>query len=287
MLFRLLTVLAFVLPILSIVPAQAQEEQEDRVVAVVNGNEINLSEVLAAVSSLAPQYQQMPIEALYPHLLERLVSRQLMVEDAIEKELEKTDEFQQMLAEAIKQLQERMAISTVLKSAVTEEAIVESYNDYSATLIGSSQIHARHILMENIEDAQMVIAELDAGGDFEALAMEHSTGPSGPQGGDLGFFGKGQMVPNFEAAAFALEAGQYTAAPVQTQFGWHVIKVEESRAVPVPSLDEMREKISKDLIAKTENDYIERLISDASIERFDMNGQPMDAPNVPNDQTAP
>ena len=117
------------------------------------------------------------------------------------------------------------------------------------------------------EEAEAIdlIAKLEGGADFAALAQEFSTGPSGPKGGDLGYFGRGQMVPDFEAAAFELEIGTFTSRPVQTQFGWHVIKLEDKRTQPAPSLDEMRSQIAQGLSQQALARLIEELRKDAEI----------------------
>jgi peptidyl-prolyl cis-trans isomerase C len=278
---RCISIFAVVLPVVLFSafngPAVAQE---DRVAVVVNGTEILLSEVRESVSSLPQQYQQMPYDALYPHLVERLVSMHLLAGDAVSQGLDKTEDFTRNLTALTMQLRERTALTDEIKKQVTEETIKVFYLDYVAALTEKEEVHARHILLKNKEDADKVIAELASGGDFESLAKEHSTGPSGPQGGDLGFFSNGQMVPAFEAAAFALEIGQYTEAPVETRFGWHIIKLEERRAMPVPSMADIGDKIREELIKKVEDAYMDRLMGQATVSRFDMNGDPMDAPTV-------
>ncbi len=251
--------------------------QEDKVVAVVDGKEIFMSEVLEAVGGLAPEYQNVPLETLYPHLLERMVARRLLANAAIKGGLDQTEEFIETLDALLVQLYERIAISTEIKKVVNDEAVSAAYQEYIGTLTTNNEYHARHILLASIEDATAVIEDLNAGGDFVELAKERSTGPSGPQGGDLGFFGAGQMVPEFEVATFALEVGHFTKEPVQTQFGYHVILLEAKRAKAAPTLQEASEGIRNQLMVKAESDYIKRLIDNAKVERFDLNGEPMDA----------
>ena len=121
-----------------------------------------------------------------------------------------------------------------------------------------------------------VISQLEGGADFAELAKTHSTGPSGPNGGDLGYFTTGQMVPAFEQAAFALETGAFTKQPVKTQFGWHVIYLEDRRATPAPSLSEVEARLRDEMAREIEVDYIKTLTSDATVERFNMDGTPME-----------
>ncbi|MBT4889770.1 MAG: peptidylprolyl isomerase [Rhodospirillales bacterium] len=279
---RLISALVVLIPVVTFSLASSPVAAEDDAVAAnVNGKLIYMRDVRDSVASLAPEYQQMPFEQLYPHLVERLVTMHLLADDAVRLELDKSEEFLTMLDVLLFQLQERVALTTEIEKMVTDEAVQTFYDEYAASMAGKEEIHARHILVENEADAVKIIADLNGGADFVALAKERSTGPSGPQGGDLGFFGEGQMVPAFQDAAFALLPGQFTQAPVQTQFGWHVIKLEERRAVTLPALNDIKPNIRKELMAKTERDYVLRLQGDAKIERFDMTGAAMAAPMAP------
>ena len=134
------------------------------------------------------------------------------------------------------------------------------------------ELRARHILVETGEAAADLIKQLDEGADFAALAQEHSTGPSGPRGGELGFFGRGQMVGPFEEAAFALEDGQHSREPVQTQFGFHVIKVEERRAVTPPSFEDSVDQLREEAAQFAGQKYVEELRATADIQRFNIDG---------------
>lgn len=145
---------------------------------------------------------------------------------------------------------------------VTDEEIQAEY-DEQATLAPPLQYKARHILVESQGAAIDVIAELDAGGDFAEIAKEKSTGPSGPNGGDLGWFSPNQMVKPFSDAVVALEDGAYTAAPVQTDFGWHVILREDSRDADAPPLETVRETIVQALQQKKFQSYLEEIRASA------------------------
>ncbi|MEM6464312.1 MAG: peptidylprolyl isomerase, partial [Pseudomonadota bacterium] len=145
---------------------------------------------------------------------------------------------------------------TRVVEGLTEESVQKRYEDEVAATQPETEVKARHILVDSEEQARAVIAELDAGKDFIELAKEKSTGPSGPQGGDLGFFTRGRMVPEFEEAAFALEPGSYSKEPVKTQFGWHVIKVEEKRDTPPPEFAQVADQIRRVLLQEK---YLELL----------------------------
>jgi len=171
--------------------------------------------------------------------------------------------------ERVEALERRVIAETyldrALDDAVTEDAIKAKYDEFVANNEPEPQVHARHILLENEEDAKAVIAELDDGADFVELAKEKSTGPSAPNGGDLGFFNRADMVAPFAEAAFAMEAGTYSKEPVQTQFGWHVIKVEEKKEGTQPSLDEVRQQLTAEVTRDAINTIVEGLREKADI----------------------
>lgn len=152
---------------------------------------------------------------------------------------------------------------------ITEEDVKQRYEKEVSGVEPQKQISARHILVETEEEAKAIITELEGGKDFVELAKEKSTGPSGPNGGDLGFFGEGQMVPEFEAAAFALEINGVTKEPVKTQFGWHVIKKEAERDAPVPTLEESSGEIRQILLREKYIGAITAAKAAASVEILD------------------
>ncbi|MGI9464977.1 MAG: peptidylprolyl isomerase, partial [Aestuariivirgaceae bacterium] len=152
-------------------------------------------------------------------------------------------------------------------SKITDEQVRARYDDVIGKQPAETEIRARHILSKTEDEAKAIIAELDKGGDFAELAKAKSTGPSGPRGGDLGFFGKGQMVPQFEKAAFALEPGAHSPAPVQTQFGWHVIKIEESREKPKPAFDTVKDQVRNAIAGERIQAALQELRAKVKIER--------------------
>ncbi len=140
------------------------------------------------------------------------------------------------------------------------------YQDHLKANPPATEQHARHILVASEEDARAVITELDGGADFVELAKERSTGPSGPRGGDLGYFTSDQMVPEFSAAAQTLEPGQYTKDPVQTQFGWHVIKLEDRRESAPPSFADMEPQLRQEMTRENVETVLSELREDADVE---------------------
>lgn len=253
-------------------PAEGQKA-EDRVAARVNGEDIMLSEVMAMIQDLPAQYQQIPIPQLYPLLVRRAVNNRLMAVEAAKTDL--VDD-PQLKADVEKFRQTRLLelyLLQKIEEQSTPEALKARYDAFVKEAEPEPSINARHILLETEEAAKAVITELDGGADFAELAKSKSRGPSGPRGGDLGFFGKGQMVPEFEAAAFAMKKGEYSKAPVQTQFGWHVIKVEDRREFPPfeEKQDQLRQEMTGDIL----NGLVTELRSGAEIEEFQIDGTPL------------
>jgi len=248
-------------------PAMAQDAApaEDPVLATVNGEEILESEVRATQQGLPQQYRQLPFEMLKADLLTREINQRLLMNAGSEAGLADDEEVKEQIAALERRLIAETYLDRALNEAITEDAINAKYEEFIATNEPEPQVHARHILLESEEDAKAVIAELDDGADFVELAKEKSTGPSGPNGGDLGFFNRADMVAPFAEAAFAMEAGTYSSEPVQTQFGWHVIKVEEKKEGAQPSLDEVRQQLVAEISRDAFNALVEDLRATADI----------------------
>lgn len=251
-------------------PAMAQDAapSEDPVLATVNGEEILESEVRATQQGLPQQYRQLPFEMLKADLLTREINQRLLMKAGSDAGLADDEEVKAQIAALERRLIAETYLDRALNDAITDEAVNAKYEEFIATNEPEPQVHARHILLESEEDAQAIIAELDDGADFEELAKEKSTGPSGPNGGDLGFFNRGDMVAPFADAAFAMDAGTYSSEPVQTQFGWHVIKVEEVKEGTQPSIDEVRQQLVAEISRDAFNGLVEDLRDDAEIVNF-------------------
>ena len=239
--------------------------QEKIAVGTVNGETIFLDEVMQLTEQLPDEYRRQPIENIYPNLVDEITNTKLAATAAKEADLQNNE----LVIDAIRIASERILaeayFATEVRKIVTDEEIQSAYDRFVSDSDSREQISARHILVNEEAEAIDLIAKLEGGADFAALAQEFSTGPSGPKGGDLGYFGRGQMVPDFEAAAFELEIGTFTSRPVQTQFGWHVIKLEDKRTQPAPSLDEMRSQIAQGLSQQALARLIEELRKDAKI----------------------
>lgn len=262
---KLTASILFTMSVFGTATSFAQEAGEKITVGTVNDVPIYLDEVMQLTEQLPDEYRRQPLETYYPNLVAEIANTKLGAVAAREAKLQDNP----LVADAIRLATERLLaeayFATEIRKVVTEDEINAAYQRFVSDSDSREEISARHILVDDEQAALDLIAKLEDGADFAALAQEFSTGPSGPKGGDLGYFGRGQMVPDFEAAAFALEIGTFTARPVQTQFGWHVIKLEDKRTQPAPSLDDMRQQIGQSLSQQALARLIEELRKDAVI----------------------
>ncbi|HAD88091.1 MAG TPA: peptidylprolyl isomerase [Rhodospirillaceae bacterium] len=252
-------------------PAQAAN---DPVVATVNGTKIMRSDVTQAYGQLPDQYKQVPFEQIFPALLDSLIDTKLAAGAARKAKIDETPAFKAELQGFTERLLGSTLIQREVETKVTDAAVKARYDEVTKEMGGKAEIHARHILLKTEDEAKAVIKELAGGADFAETAKKKSTGPSGPNGGDLGYFGQGQMVPEFEKAAFALDKGGMTDAPVQTQFGWHVIKVEDKRTKQPPTFAEMEPQIRQSMMREAGAAFTQGLREDAKIQRFNLDGTP-------------
>jgi peptidyl-prolyl cis-trans isomerase C len=276
MMMQRLTLVAAALAVtLVMTPGGVRASDDDPVVAIVNGTKVYKSMLIDAQQLLPQQYHQIPLMQIYPALVDTVIDMKLSAADARKKQLHETEDFKVLMSRIEDQMLQRSVLQAEIDSALTEEAIKKRYDAMVADVGSSAEVHARHILVKTEDEAKAIIKNLHDGADFEATAKEKSTGPSGPNGGDLGFFGKGQMVPEFEKAAFALEKGKITDTPVKTQFGWHIIKVEDRRKSEPPSFDSIKEKLRTEISQEAGTKYVSGLRKEAKIERFDLDGKPL------------
>jgi peptidyl-prolyl cis-trans isomerase C len=252
-------------------PASAEE---DPVVAAVNGVEIRLSQAQAAHKRLPEQYQRVPFETIFPGLVDSLIDTRLAADNARREKLHETEKFKVQIAWITDQVLQRLMLSKTMEGTVTDAAVRARYEEEAKKLAATEQIKASHILLKTEEEAKKVLALLDKGGDFAELAKKNSTGPSASDGGSLGFFGRGQMVPAFEKAAYALKAGTYTKKAVKTQFGWHVIKVDDRKRPDPPSFETMEPELRNALFQETGAALIMKLRKEAEISLFNLDGTP-------------
>lgn len=247
-------------------PALAQKYQQI-VVATVDGAEIQLDEILDLIEQLPPEYQNEPLTNYYDQMVDRVINVRLAAKAAEKSALSDDPEvIEDMRVAAQKVLADYWLRSEIAKS-VTKEAIDKAYDAYVSDTASREEVKASHILVADEQTAISAIQKLEEGADFAELAREISTGPSGPNGGDLGYFGRGAMVPVFEQAAFALDVGSFTSAPVQSQFGWHVIKLLDKRIAEAPSIEEMSPQLELNISNLSFARLVETLRADAKIQK--------------------
>jgi peptidyl-prolyl cis-trans isomerase C len=266
------------------VPARA-DAGPDTVVATIDGTPITEGDLAAAAQEFGQQLAQIPPEQRRATLIQILVELRLAATAAEKEGLDKNA----MVATHLAFVRDRVLRSEYLREKVVanvnDAAVKKRFDEQVAKFVPEDEVHVSHILVKTEAEAKAVIADLDKGGDFAAIAKEKSQDPgSAPSGGDIGFIGKGKTVKPFEDAAFALEVGKYTETPVQTQFGWHVIKLQEKRKQPAPTIDQAAPGIRQQLIEETVEAELAKLKAAAKIDIVPE--APAPAPAAP-DATAP
>jgi peptidyl-prolyl cis-trans isomerase C len=204
----------------------------------------------------------------YPELRNRGYDRNLVVAKDRAEGIEDSAAYREQMDRIGEQVLQQLYMQQVVEAGIADADLQAAYEQWVAAYIASGEgeeVHARHILVENQDEAAALIERLQAGEDFAALAQEASTGPSGPSGGDLGWFRHDDMVPEFADAAFALQPGEISP-PVRSPFGWHVIKVEERRSAPVPGVEAVAPSLESQLAEQAVYDRIDALRADAEIE---------------------
>jgi peptidyl-prolyl cis-trans isomerase C len=252
-------------------PTSPARAQSDPVVAKVNGVEIRESDLAMAEEDVGqnPQLQAMPPEARRDYMVSYLADVILAAKAAEGKKVGDQKEFKNRLTFIRNKLLMETLLQQEGKAALTPDAMKKVYEDAVKQMGNEQEVRARHILVPTEDEAKAVLAEVKKGTDFAELARQKSKDPgAAAEGGDLGYFGKEQMVPEFAETAFKLDKGQ-VSDPVKTQFGWHIIKVEDKRIKPVPEFDKVKEQIETYVTRKAQADYIKKLQEAAKIERLD------------------
>lgn len=228
--------------------ANGASADDNAIVANVNGSPITEAEITIAESQLDQQFSRLSPDQKRAAALTALIEIKLMAAKAVEDGLDQTEKFKREMAFLRERALHSAEVEAIVSTGITDQDVRARYDKQIADTPPESEIRARHILVKTEKEANDIIDQLNKGADFETLAVKYSTGPSGPKGGDLGYFSKGQMVPAFETAAFALAVGEYTKEPVKTQFGWHVIKVEDKRVKQPPAFDSVKNQIRNTLM---------------------------------------
>src|SRR6202171_4180871 len=221
-----------------------------------------------AQEELGPSLAQMDPATKKDNVLSFLIDMKIVAKAAEDKKVENNEDFKKRLAFTRNRLLMDSLLATEGKTATTDEAMKKVYEEASKQITGEQEVHARHILVETEDEAKAVAEELKKGADFAELPKKKSKDPGASEGGDLGFFTKDQMVPEFSVVAFTLEPGKISD-PVKSQFGWHIIKVEEKRARKAPDFEQVKGQIETYVARKAQADYVAKLREAAKVERMD------------------
>jgi len=253
---------------------KADASKENPTVAIVNGDTIKRSDVMTIMKDLPPN---MPVSAeqIFPMLIDQMITDRLLKAEVSKAKLDNDPEVQERLASAHDQILKAVYLERKVKSSISDKDVKAEYAKLKKEMGDKMEMHARHILVESKDEAIELVKQLDAGADFKELAQKHSKDPGAANGGDLGYFTKEEMVPEFSKAAFALKKGSYSKEPIKTQFGWHVVKSEDLRKRPAPKLEEIQDQIKGKLGQKVLEQYVQDLRKTAEIKRFTFDGEPL------------
>jgi peptidyl-prolyl cis-trans isomerase C len=270
--FATIAALLFVLPAASGCSKNSSSEApasaSDPVIARVNGVDIKQSDLALAEEDVGADMQAASPEAKREHLISYLADIIMVTQAADKKNLADNPDFKRRLAFLRSKLLMGYELQEEAKTALTDEALKQTYDEAVKSMSGQEEVRARHILVEGEDEAKAIIEQLKGGADFAKLAKEKSKDPGAAEGGDLGYFTKDQMVPEFADVAFKMYPGQLSN-PVKTQFGWHVIKVEDKRMKQPPEFEKVKDQIEAYLARKAQSDFIAKLRQSAKVERFD------------------
>lgn len=250
--------------------------QGNPVVAKVDGHDITRVDVFNFIQLLPPQVQQLPAGQVYPMALEQVINTRLIQNKAEASNVEQTDEFKHELAMAKQQIARNVFVENVIDEKLSDAELKKQYNQLIGNMPTTEERKASHILVATKEAADDVLKRINEGANFNDIAKTESTDPTAAQNaGDLGWFTKDAMIPEFAQAAFAMKKGEISKTPVQTQFGWHVIKMDDVRTQPKPSFEQVKPALEMQARRET----LEKMVNDwrdaANIEVFDINGDPV------------
>jgi len=260
---------AFVLPVLA---------ADDPVVARINGAEIHRSDVMREMEMLGPQAQQVPPQMIYPQVLQRMIATRLVSAQGYAEKLQNDPEVKAKMKDAEVQIVAETYVHKTVQPKITDAKIKARYDELAAKYKPQDEVRARHILVKTEDEANELIKQIKGGADFAKLAGDKSEDKgSAKQGGDLGYFAHDAMVKPFADAAFAMKVGDVSEKPIKTEFGYHVIKVEDKRKSSAPPLAEVKDQIVNKLGQEETDALVKGLEAKAKVEKFNLDGTPMKA----------
>lgn len=243
----------------------AQTPAPSDVLATVGDHQITAGHVIAAIAALPEQYQRLPDDMLFDNVLTQLIQQSAIAQSA---DASATAYMELVLENDRRAMMASSALAGFMRSAVTDEDVKAAYDEQFGNTEPTSEWNASHILVQTAEEAGEVLKLINEGADFAETAKEKSTGPSGPNGGNLGWFSAGMMVPAFETAVKELEPGE-VSSPVQTQFGWHIVKLNDIRDKAAPTLEEAGPQLREELERAAIEGYIDAVVSTSTVDRKD------------------
>jgi peptidyl-prolyl cis-trans isomerase C len=270
--FATLVALLFIVPAVSGCSKNSSSEApvspSDSVIARVNGVDITQGDLALAEEDVGADMQAVSPEAKREHLISYLADIIMVTQAADKKNVADNPDFKRRLAFLRNKLLMGYELQREAKSGLTDEALRQTYDEAVRSMAGQEEVRARHILVEGEDEAKAILEQLKGGADFAKLAKEKSKDPGAAEGGDLGYFTKDQMVPEFADVAFRMYPGQLSN-PVKTQFGWHIIKIEDRRTKQAPEFEKVKDQIEAYLARKAQTDFIAKLRQSAKVERLD------------------
>lgn len=249
----------------------------DPVVAEIGGEKIMRSDVFNFIATLPEQVRQMPLQTLFPLALDQVLNNKIVTMKANEAKIAADPEVEKLMETAKEQIVRNVYVERELGKAVSQKDLLKAYEKVLEGFERVDEVRARHILVPDEEKARAIIKQLDEGAKFEDLVKDSVDAPTAQNGGDLGYFSKDQMIPEFAEAAFALAPGKYSKEPVKTQFGFHVVKVEEKRKRPEPEFELLKPQLEAQVRREKLNGMLESWQKDAKIKKFDINGDAVKA----------
>ena len=250
------------------ITAHAQDDNIAKVVATIDGEDISLNLVIAMMRQLPPQYRDQPFDVLYDPVLDDIIDTRLAAREAKRSGVADDPLIQELAQRAYDRVMAEAWISINIQQQITDDMVDARYAELINDTSAREEISARHILVDSMDAATDIIRRLDDGEDFATLAKALSTGPSAPNGGNLGYFKRGDMVPSFSDAAYDLDISKYTDTPVRSDYGWHVIMVEDKRTIDLPPLENIRGQLIEIMTAEQATMQADNLYQKAKIRRL-------------------
>lgn len=273
--FRLLSSMLVTTCLFAATPVWGQQGADDQVVAEVEGAKIYTSDIVAAFNSLTPATRQEGFDALFPEIRERLIQQMIVLKRGREANLLDNPVVQQRLEIARSRIIHDFFLEQQIKDRLSEAELQATFDKWLLENPPRVEVRARHILVETEQQAMVLIQRIGAGEAFADLAKEASIGPSASRGGDLGYFTKDRMVKPFADVAFALQPNQYSSNPVKTQYGWHVILVEDRRETAQPTFEQMRPELISRAADQLAEQITQELVNAAAVTRYGQPGEPV------------